>query len=103
MKVGDIIDAMDLCVGAWFEAEIVKVAEKEDINNNQEKDESTEEKVDSGGEKKENVGDGISDSKMASNHENMTSNKEPGDVNHSESRSANNEGDGLVYHVRFEE
>ncbi|KAJ8040062.1 E3 ubiquitin-protein ligase UHRF1 [Holothuria leucospilota] len=104
-KVGDIIDAMDLSVGAWFEAEIVKVTEQEEINNNQEKDEDKEEKNDSDGENKEKVKNDILDSKTASNHDNTTtSNKgESGDINHSESGSANNKGDGLVYHVKFED
>ena len=50
MQVGDVIDAMDLSMGAWFEANIVKITRASD----EKKEVTTEEKVEEEDENKEN-------------------------------------------------
>ncbi|XP_071852986.1 E3 ubiquitin-protein ligase UHRF1-like isoform X2 [Apostichopus japonicus] len=84
-KIGDVIDAMDLSVGAWFEAEIVKVTDKEEINNNQEDGETA-----SGLNGTEG---GISTSNTVDGKE------EPMEVTETKTK----ETDCVIYHVRFED
>lgn len=85
IQIGDVIDAMDLSVGAWFEAEIVKVTDKEEINNNQEDGETA-----SGLNGTEG---GISTSNTVDGRE------EPMEVTETKTK----ETDCVIYHVRFEE
>lgn len=84
-KIGDVIDALDLSVGAWFEAEIIKVTEKEEeINNNQESGETTQ--------------NGAKDTEGSISTINPDLPSKSAEVD-----TEAKETDGLIYHVKFED